>query len=83
MRRHPIINVYVPNGRALDPDHYQYKLAWLDRLGRHLRPSPPTGDDVILAGDFNIAPADADVYDPAKFVGATHVSEPERTGWRR
>ena len=73
-----IVNVYVPNGRALDADHYQYKLAWLDRLTTHLDRVAEPGVDVILAGDFNIAPADADVYDPAKFVGTTHTSEPER-----
>ena len=74
-----IVNVYVPNGRALDADHYQYKLGVARPAGRPpRRASPKPGDDVILAGDFNIAPADADVYDPAKFVGTTHTSEPER-----
>ena len=73
-----IVNVYVPNGRALDADHYQYKLAWLDRLTAHLADVAEPGDDVIIAGDFNIAPADDDVYDPAKFIGTTHTSGPER-----
>jgi exodeoxyribonuclease-3 len=74
-----VSSCYVPNGRALDDDHYQYKLSWLDRLRMHLeRDSKPTAD-VVVAGDFNIAPTDADVYDPARFVGATHTSEPERT----
>ena len=74
-----IVTVYVPNGRALDADHYVYKLAWLDRLAAHIRAVAPPGDPVIVAGDFNIAPTDDDVYDPAVFVGATHVSEPERS----
>ncbi|CAN5807161.1 exodeoxyribonuclease III [soil metagenome] len=73
-----VVNVYVPNGRALDADHYQYKLAWLDRLSRHLASVASPGDDVIIAGDFNIAPADADVYDPSKFTASTHTSAPER-----
>ena len=73
-----IINVYVPNGRALDADHYVYKLAWLDRLAAHLATVAGPGDDVIIAGDFNIAPADEDVYDPAKFTDSTHTSAPER-----
>jgi exodeoxyribonuclease III len=69
---------YVPNGRSLDDDHYAYKLSWLDRLLDHVgRGSAPT-DDVVVTGDFNIAPTDVDVYDPRKFVGATHVSQPER-----
>jgi exodeoxyribonuclease-3 len=73
-----IVTVYVPNGRALDADHYQYKLAWLDRLQGHLDAVAGRDDPLILAGDFNIAPTDDDVYDPAAFVGQTHVSGPER-----
>jgi exodeoxyribonuclease III len=73
-----VVTVYVPNGRALDADHYQYKLAWLDRLRGHIGAVAPAGAPLIVAGDFNIAPTDVDVYDPAAFVGQTHVSEPER-----
>lgn len=72
-----VVDVYVPNGRALDADHYQYKLGWLDRLARHVR-TVGDGKPVLLAGDFNIAPTDVDVYDPAAFDGQTHVSAPER-----
>lgn len=73
-----ISSCYVPNGRALDDDHYVYKLSWLDRLLDHLgRDTSPTAD-VIVAGDFNIAPEDRDVYDIRKFQDATHVSAPER-----
>jgi exodeoxyribonuclease-3 len=73
-----IVCCYVPNGRSLDDDHYTYKLSWLDRLLDHVgRESEPAGD-VIVAGDFNIAPEDRDVYDIAKFRDATHVSRPER-----
>jgi len=73
-----VTSVYVPNGRALDNDHYQYKLSWLDRLAEHIAHEGGSDRPVVVAGDFNIAPDDRDVYDPAKFVGATHVSEPER-----
>ncbi len=73
-----VTSVYVPNGRALDHEHYRYKLAWLQRLRDHLGADPHAGPDVVVAGDFNIAPADIDVYDPAKFVGATHTSPAER-----
>ncbi|MCB0967939.1 MAG: exodeoxyribonuclease III [Ilumatobacter sp.] len=69
---------YVPNGRSLDDDHYTYKLSWLDRLLAHLEHESDPGDDVIVTGDFNIAPTDADVYDIRKFANATHVSAPER-----
>lgn len=68
-------SVYVPNGRTPDSDHYQYKLAWLGAL-RDLVAAGP--DAVIVAGDINIAPADADVFDPDAFVGQTHVTAPER-----
>jgi exodeoxyribonuclease III len=73
-----ITSCYVPNGRALDDDHYRYKLSWLDRLRAHVQADTSAAADVIVTGDFNIAPEDRDVYDPARFVGATHVSEPER-----
>jgi exodeoxyribonuclease-3 len=73
-----VVCCYVPNGRSLDDDHYTYKLSWLDRLLDHLGRVTAPGADVIVTGDFNIAPGDADVYDPRKFVGATHVSQPER-----
>ncbi|MGI8662035.1 MAG: exodeoxyribonuclease III [Acidimicrobiales bacterium] len=73
-----VASVYVPNGRALDDPQYELKLAWLARLRDHLAEScAPTGD-VIVCGDFNIAPSDIDVWDLAAVHGATHVSEPER-----
>ena len=73
-----ISSVYVPNGRALDDPHYQYKLGWLDRLGEHLEVATSPDQPVVVGGDYNIAPTDADVFDPAAMVGFTHVSEAER-----
>lgn len=73
-----ISSVYVPNGRELDNDHYQYKLSWLNRLRQHLDTSNTPADDVLVGGDFNIAPDDRDVWDIKKFENATHVSAPER-----
>ena len=73
-----IASCYVPNGRALGHEHYAYKLRWLQRLHADLVKNYDTIGDVALLGDFNIAPGDRDVYDPAKFVGETHTSEPER-----
>jgi exodeoxyribonuclease-3 len=69
-------SVYVPNGRTLDSPEYPRKLAFLDAMGT--RVAELSGSDVIVGGDMNIAPSDLDVYDPAAFVGGTHVSEPER-----
>ncbi len=70
-----IHSVYVPNGRAPDSEHYRYKLAWLDALREVVRDGP---QDVIVCGDMNIAPADADVFDPDAYIGQTHVTPPER-----
>jgi exodeoxyribonuclease III len=77
-----VSSVYVPNGRSLDSDHYQYKLAWLQKLGRHLDVLAKPDDPVAVCGDFNIAPEDVDVWKPEAFIGATHVSEPERQALR-
>jgi exodeoxyribonuclease-3 len=68
-------SLYVPNGRTVDSDHYQYKLAWLEALRSQVETGPT---DVVVCGDMNIAPADADVFDPKAFIGHTHVTEPER-----
>jgi exodeoxyribonuclease-3 len=73
-----VSSVYVPNGRSLDHDHYQYKLRWMAQLKSHVAALASPDQDVVITGDFNIAPTDLDVYDPVKFVGATHVSEAER-----
>jgi exodeoxyribonuclease III len=68
-------SVYVPNGREPDSDHYRYKLAWLAALEETVRSGP---EAAIVCGDMNIAPTDADVFDPAAYVGQTHVTAPER-----
>jgi exodeoxyribonuclease III len=70
-----IYSLYVPNGREPESDHYYYKLAWLGALRDAVAAGPA---DVMLCGDMNIAPTDADVFDPAAYVGQTHVTEPER-----
>jgi exodeoxyribonuclease III len=68
-------SVYVPNGRVPDSDHYRYKLAWLAALREELAAGP---DAAIVCGDMNIAPTDADVFDPEAYIGQTHVTPPER-----
>ena len=73
-----VVCVYVPNGRELDHEHYQYKLRWMKQLRQHVDTIATPSDDVIVTGDFNIAPLDIDVWDPAALEGSTHVSEPER-----
>jgi exodeoxyribonuclease III len=73
-----VSSVYVPNGREVGHEHYEYKLGWLDRLVQHLESDRHATGDVVVAGDFNVAPDDRDVHDPAKLIGATHVSAEER-----
>jgi len=82
-----VASCYVPNGRSLDDDHYQYKLAWLDRLQADLESNLAANGDICVVGDFNIAPDDRDVWDPKGLVDVTHTSQPERdklaalSGW--
>jgi exodeoxyribonuclease-3 len=68
-------SLYVPNGRVPGSDHYHYKLAWLAKLRDQIAAGPRA---VVVCGDMNIAPTDADVYDPEAYQGQTHVTEPER-----
>ena len=67
-----VASVYVPNGRAIDHPEFAKKLAFLDAARERI------GTLDVLAGDFNVCPADIDVYDPAGFVGETHVQPAER-----
>jgi exodeoxyribonuclease-3 len=71
-----VVSVYVPNGRTPDSEHYQYKLAWLERLRDVVAAGDP-GNTVVM-GDVNIAPSDEDVFDPDAYIGQTHVTPPER-----
>jgi exodeoxyribonuclease-3 len=75
-----IVTVYAPNGRVVGSPFYQGKLAWFERLGRFIdeERAAGRGDQLLVGGDFNVAPADIDVWDPAAAHGGTHVSEPER-----
>lgn len=74
-----VSSVYVPNGRALDDDHYQYKLGWLARLRRVLDADYTPDQLLVILGDWNVTPADIDVWSAAAFEGSTHISEPERS----
>ncbi len=76
-----VYSCYVPNGRALDDPHYDYKLRWLETL-RVLLAERDRTQPVMVGGDFNVALSDLDVYDPAVFEGATHVSSAERAALR-
>jgi exodeoxyribonuclease III len=71
-------SVYVPNGRTPASAHYAYKLGWLAALREALAAEVSAARPFVVTGDFNVAPTDADVWDPAVFIGSTHVTEPER-----
>jgi exodeoxyribonuclease-3 len=73
-----LVSIYAPNGRTIDSIFYKAKLAWYGRLQRWLDETRRPDEPLIVGGDFNVAPTDADVWDPARCHGGTHVSPPER-----
>jgi exodeoxyribonuclease-3 len=77
------VSLYVPNGRTVSSPFYLAKLVWLDRLGRWLEASRRPDEALVLGGDFNVAPTDADVWDATACHGGTHVSPPERAAFAR
>jgi exodeoxyribonuclease III len=78
-----LVCLYAPNGRVVDSPFYQAKLVWFDRLARWLAAACNTGEPLVLGGDLNVAPADADVWDAQACHGGTHVSPPERAAFDR
>jgi exodeoxyribonuclease-3 len=77
-----IVNLYVPNGQEVGSAKYEYKLNWLRALREWLREELERYPRLVVLGDFNIAPEDRDVHDPAAWIGSVHVSEPEREALR-
>jgi exodeoxyribonuclease III len=73
-----VICGYFPNGQAVGSDKYVYKLAWLDALTSYIGEQLSLYPRLTVGGDYNIAPTDADVYDPQAFLDQLHCSMPER-----
>jgi exodeoxyribonuclease-3 len=73
-----IINLYVPNGQSLDSPKFSYKLDWLAKVGDFIQQQLTRYAKLVVLGDFNIAPTDRDVHDPAAWEGSVLVSEDER-----
>jgi exodeoxyribonuclease III len=73
-----IVNLYVPNGQSVGSDKYTYKLRWLAAVTRWLAAEALAHPQLVVLGDFNIAPEDRDVHDPKLWEGGVHVSPPER-----
>jgi exodeoxyribonuclease III len=78
-----VSSIYAPNGRVVGSPFYEAKLAWFGRLQQWLDTSAPPSEPLVIGGDFNVAPADADVWDPRACHGGTHVSPPERDAFAR
>jgi exodeoxyribonuclease III len=78
-----VVSVYAPNGRAVGTPFYQAKLDWYGRLAGWLERAADPAGPLVLGGDFNVAPEDADVWDPQACHGGTHVSPPEREAFFR
>jgi exodeoxyribonuclease III len=77
-----VVSVYVPNGQAVGSDKYDYKLRWLSALRAHLAGLLQRHDQVAVVGDYNVAPADLDVHDPAAWHEQVLCSTPERDAFR-
>jgi exodeoxyribonuclease-3 len=77
-----LVNAYCPNGQAVDSDKYIYKLAWYEAFTEYLKHTLATMPRLAVLGDYNIAPDDRDVHDPAKWAGDVQVSPPERAAFQ-
>lgn len=78
-----LVSAYFPNGQSPDSDKFVYKLAWLKALENWLSEELTQNSRLALLGDFNIAPTDDDVHDPAKWIGQNLVSPPEREAFQQ
>jgi len=76
-----VISAYVPNGQSVESDKYVYKLGWLEALSAWLKTELAAHPRLAIAGDYNIAPADADVHDPALWAGQVQCSDKERAAF--
>ena len=78
-----VVSVYAPNGRSVGSVFYEAKLLWYTRLLRWLEDTANPAEPMVVGGDFNVAPADADVWSPQACHGGTHVSPREREAFSR
>ncbi len=73
-----VASVYVPNGRAIGSPTFAQKLTFLEAMATRVAQLRDAGEPIVVSGDFNVTPADIDVYDPVAFIGDTHVTPDER-----
>jgi exodeoxyribonuclease-3 len=77
-----VVGLYCPNGQSVGSEKYAYKLAWFAALERFLAAELARHPELVALGDFNVAPEDRDVHDPAAWRGVVLCSEPERDALR-
>ncbi|MBI3746551.1 MAG: endonuclease/exonuclease/phosphatase family protein, partial [Chloroflexi bacterium] len=78
-----VVSLYAPNGRVVGSPFYEGKLRWFERLSRWLAETRSPAEPLVRGGDYNVTPADDDVWDAVATHGGTHVSEPEREALAR
>ena len=78
-----VVNLYIPNGQSVGSEKYEYKLSWLNALHGFLQDELSRHEKLVVLGDFNIAPADEDVYDPEKWGEDVLCSPAEREALAR
>lgn len=77
-----VLDLYVPNGESVTSEKFKYKLHWLKNLDKFLKHELTKHSKIIVLGDFNIAPEEIDVHDPAQWDGQVLFSQPERQAFR-
>lgn len=78
-----MLSIYAPNGRRVGDDHWLFKLVWLERLRGHLQSTGAAARaSTIVGGDFNVAPADLDLYDPSRWRNRNHATPQERAAFQ-
>ena len=78
-----VVSVYVPNGQSVGSDKYAYKLRWFEALASWLEAQLAEHPRIAVLGDFNVAPEERDVHDPAAWAGQVLFSDPERAAMKR
>ncbi len=86
MRRHPpgprpvrVVGIYLPNGNPIGTEKFAYKLGWMARLNAHARELLALEEPMVVTGDYNVIPEEADCHDPASWVGDA-LFQPESRG---
>ncbi len=77
-----VIGIYLPNGNPIGTEKFAYKLAWMDRLSRHVRALLPLEEPMVVAGDYNVIPLEQDVEKPKDWLGDALFQPESRGAWR-